>query len=353
MQMETSGSVTVDAGVLPSLAGIAAAHGLADLAVKLEEVQAVAAIDLASCARELDAVRGESLVQRSARHLLSLGGKRLRPLCVSLCARLGRAPDRVVQDLAIAAELVHSATLLHDDVVDVGDTRRGWPTARTIYGNAASVFAGDWLLVDALRRVRAHDLPGTLESLLATIDEMIAAESLQLEGRGKLRLDRDSYFRVVRGKTAALFRWACAAGARAGGLGADEQEALGSYGEELGLAFQLIDDLLDLAGDPARTGKKLFADLHEGKATYPLIVLLEREPDARPLIEALVAQDEPSPSAIAALRRAVERTDAVQACRELAVSHADRARTRLARFDETPAREALFTLVLAAVHRDR
>src|SRR5439155_11378446 len=125
-----------------------------------------------------------------------LRGKHLRPLCVALASRLGAGFTAPARSLAVAVELVHSATLLHDDVVDVADRRRGEPSARIVYGNAASIFAGDWLLVAALRRIAATGIDGLLERMLAVIDDMIAAESLQLERRGRLAGDRDDYFRI-------------------------------------------------------------------------------------------------------------------------------------------------------------
>src|SRR5262249_22155884 len=140
------------------------------------------------------------------------------PLCVALAARAGNGFGAAARQLAVAVELVHTATLLHDDVVDVGDTRRGAPAARVVYGNAASIFAGDWLLVEALRRVRAAAVPDALDRLLDIIEEMIMAESTQLDRRGVMVADRAAYFRVVEGKTASLFRWALWAGGRAGGL---------------------------------------------------------------------------------------------------------------------------------------
>lgn len=350
MQLSTEGPGQGTTDVLSSLGSVAAEQGLAGLSRQLTRARELVAEDVAAFAPELE---GERLVDRAARHLLSMGGKRLRPLCLSLCARLGDARAGVVRDLAAAVELVHCATLLHDDVVDLGETRRGRPTARMVYGNAASVFAGDWLLVHALRRVRAHDVPGVLDALLATIEEMIAAESLQLENRGRPRFDRDTYLRVARGKTASLFRWACLAGARAGGLLGADEEALVAYGEALGIAFQIVDDLLDVAGDPVRTGKGLFADLHEGKVSCPLIVLVERDPQARALLEWLGRSEAVRRQDEEALLAALRRVEAGEACRRLAETYATAAAAQIERFPRSLARDGLHALALAVVHRDR
>src|SRR5688572_5346960 len=235
--------------------------------------------ELKDVERALDAVpRGERIVQRAAHHLLDLRGKHLRPMCVALAAKVGTGFDARAKELAVAVELVHTATLLHDDVVDLADTRRGRTAARVVYGNAASIFAGDWLLVDALRRIAAAH-PALVEPMLGVIEEMILAESLQLERRGRIDgMDRTSWLRVVEGKTASLFRWAMRAGSTAGGLDEPVAAALERFGVALGVAFQTVDDCLDLAGDPAVTGKDALADLREGKLTYPVLIALEREP---------------------------------------------------------------------------
>lgn len=345
--------------MLTSLSDVAEGQGLAELATRLREVEAVAHDDLATCADALeqlarrDDVRPDSVVVRSALHLLGLGGKRLRPMLVALSARCGGVFDERARDLAVAAELVHNATLLHDDVVDVGDVRRGAPTARTLYGNAASIYAGDWLLVDALRRVRRAGVPGTFETLLSTLDALIEGEALQLEGRGRLRADRETYFAVVRGKTASLFRWACASGAIAGGLGETGRDALAAYGEHLGTAFQIVDDVLDFAGQQETTGKELFADVREGKATYPLVVAMEREPELRALLEP-IAQGLAAPDAdqIAQLMETLERTGAIDEARRLAHEHVARALEALSVLPESPARSALETVALATIYRN-
>ena len=235
-------------------------------------------------------------------------------------------------ELAVAVALVHNATLLHDDVIDQGALRRGAPTSRMLYGNAASVYAGDWLLVEALRRVVRAGIPGLLESLLSTIDEMIAGEAIQLERRGKLVADPSAYFQIIEKKTASLFRYAMAAGARAGGLGPNETRALEAYGRHLGLAFQLIDDALDLSGETESTGKALFTDLREGKLTYPLLIGLERDPDLHGMVqEALAREEEPLPAGLGArIQRALNESGALPATTRLAEQHVAEARAALA-----------------------
>jgi octaprenyl-diphosphate synthase len=344
-----------DSDVLTRLRAVCGTRGLGDLARRLEALAELVRWDLADVEAGLSRLEaGESVVQRTATHLLDLGGKRLRPMCVALACRMGSGFGPQGAELAVAVELVHSATLLHDDVVDVGDVRRGRPAARTVYGNAASVFAGDWLLIEALRRVRRAQVEGALERLLDVIEEMILAESIQLEHRGRAQTRADTYFRVVEGKTAALFRWGMFAGGRAGGLGDEPCAALEAYGLHLGVAFQLVDDLLDYAGDEAVTGKELFVDLREGKTTYPLIVALERTPALlADMEEAIGAPPGPLPAPLRErLLRAVTHPEVVSACRALAAHHAEQAVRHLSAFDDGAAKDALVTVAEATVHRE-
>jgi octaprenyl-diphosphate synthase len=281
-------------GTLGRLEGLAWDQALEPLAVRLGRVFDLVSGEMADLDADLAAIQPvEGPVKSSASHLLRLPGKRLRPLCVALAARTAGDTPAGVKDIAVAAELIHSATLLHDDVVDLGDVRRGEQTARLVYGNAASVFAGDWLLVEAIRRVRrgAASHPDVLDAMLDAIDRMIGAESVQLEGRGRLVCERDVYLSVVRGKTGALFGWALYAGARVGGLPEAVCLALEGYGSHLGVAFQVVDDILDLRGDPTALGKSLHADLREGKATFPLIAALEARPSLRTAVESLSRGD--------------------------------------------------------------
>lgn len=339
--------------VMSRLAGITAKHGLPSLAETLGIIGAFVASELEGLERELQGIpRREDLVGQSARHLLRLGGKRIRPLCVALAGRMGDPQPFAIRKLAGAAELVHSATLLHDDVVDQGDLRRGEPTARALYGNAASVFAGDWLLIEALRRVRQARIPGTLDRLLDIIDEMIQAEAVQLERRGRIAADASTYFRVIEGKTAALFRWAMFAGGRAGGLEHSACAALETYGNHLGVAFQIVDDALDVAGDEGEMGKALFADLREGKMTYPLIVGMERDPALVGLLERAVKAEEPLPEEVGeGLRGSLRSSGAIEAAHAKAREHAELAGASLTGLPEGKARAALEAVARVAAER--
>ncbi|MEM8930431.1 MAG: polyprenyl synthetase family protein [Acidobacteriota bacterium] len=344
-------------GMLERLETICVDQGLSGLAGRLDDMIGFLGTDLAALEAELASIprHRERVVGRAADRLLDLGGKRLRPLCLALAARIGGEVDQRVLDLAVAIELVHSATLLHDDVVDGADVRRGAATARAVYGNAASIFAGDWLLIEALRRVRRAEIPGLLEGLFDVIEEMIFAESLQLENRGRLSMNRETYFRVAEGKTASVFRWALIAGGRAVDLDDAWVTALGDYGQHLGVTFQAVDDLLDLTGESTATGKELFTDLREGKMTLPLILALERRPELRAVIEQIVAlpiEAELPPGLAMTVIGHLRETQAVEDTRVIAHERSARAVSALDIVPPSPARHALATVAEAIVDRD-
>jgi len=202
-------------------------------------------------------------------------------LALLLACRCFGSISGAAKELAVSVELIHSATLLHDDVIDDGALRRGAPTARTIWGNAVSILTGDLLLVDALQRTQAA-APNLMLPLLDTLRRLVDGEIVQLRGRARLDASEATYLRILRDKTASLFRFAAHAGAQLGGASPEQRRRLERFGEGLGMAFQLVDDVLDYEGE--HTGKTLFADLREGKLTLPLVLACADEPQ---LVEAL------------------------------------------------------------------
>ena len=346
----TSLAVESKPAVLDRLAHVSDVHGAPHLRDRLASLGRFVAADLGAFEQELAAIpRGARVVHQAAHHLLDLRGKHLRPLCVALASRFGEGFTPRARGLAVAVELVHSATLLHDDVVDVAERRRGEPTASVVYGNAASIFAGDWLLVTALRRIAATGVDGMLDRMLTVIDEMIVAESVQLERRRKVTGAREDYFAIIEGKTAALFRWAMVAGARVAGLGPDAEVALERFGLHLGVAFQAVDDELDFAD--SGTGKDALADLREGKVTFPMVVALERDQALRGRLEAMIAQEAIAPSELSAVAAAIRATGALVATRQLAEDHVRRAVATLEALPAGTARDALETVALASLER--
>ncbi|HEU4385327.1 MAG TPA: polyprenyl synthetase family protein, partial [Anaeromyxobacteraceae bacterium] len=254
--------------------------------------------------------------------------------------------------LAAAAELTHSATLLHDDVIDDGPVRRGQPASRVIWGNTVSVLAGDWLLARALEIVNGHAARGlALPALLRTMRRLVEGEVKQLSLRGGFHATEQDYFEVIDGKTASLFGWATAAGAWAAGADGEAPESLSRFGEGIGMAFQLVDDALDYAADPQQLGKHLGTDLAEGKATLPLIRALAAEPRLRERLGPIADGTAPPESAAAEVIEAVRRSGGVEAARALAREHTRGAMAALARVPDGPHRRALADAAAALTER--
>lgn len=347
--------------VLAPLAAVSSRQGLDPLADRLLDLRAWLAQDMAEVDRALAPNvrsaegRPGDLAERAASYLLARPGKRIRPLCVVLAARLADSPgkngvnDRAVHDLAAACELVHAATLLHDDVIDEGTERRGVPAARVVYGNSASVLAGDHLLVEALRGVRRTGMSSLLDGLLDVIARMVEAEAMQLEQRGRFEPARATYEAIVDGKTAALFRWGLRAGGTVAGLGEEALGRLDGVGRQFGMAFQLVDDVLDFEGDPETTGKATLTDLREGKLTWPLIIACEVDDTLLADLRAVL----PNGADLPELSARVEATGALQATRRTAQDRAEAACAHLRALPDGPARRAIQAVVEAAVVRTR
>ena len=230
----------------------------------------------------VDAVasRAHPLVDEAAMHLIKAGGKRLRPALVMLASRAGE-PGRRSSDLAGAAiELVHIATLYHDDVIDETEVRRGVPTVHSKWGIEVAVLAGDYLFACgcALGAEAGGEVPGILARAIAGVCEGQIVETAAL---GEPARPVEEYVDTIRQKTAELFRAACELGAATSDASEDRRAALVSYGENLGLAFQIVDDVLDVIGDPRITGKKVGSDLREGVLTMPFLLAAQRDDATR------------------------------------------------------------------------
>jgi octaprenyl-diphosphate synthase len=262
-------------------------------------------------------------VQKVCRHILEAGGKRIRPAICLLSHRAVGGGDPLPVDLAVSCELLHNATLLHDDVIDEGDVRRGRPAARIVYGNAISILGGDYLLMRTVETVAARG-PQFMKEYVETLRLLVEGEVIQLGLRGSIETTAEQYFGIIEGKTASLFRWASFCGALAAEADAQTCEGMARFGWHVGIAFQLIDDVLDLTADATRLGKSLLADIAQGKMTLPVILASAREEGLRPLLETLVAGEEPAAIAeqIAAI---VTGSGAPAEVRGLATEHTDKA----------------------------
>ncbi len=216
------------------------------------------------------------LVAEASTHLIKAGGKRVRPALVMLASHAG-TPGEPATDLAAAAlELVHLATLYHDDVIDETDTRRGSPTVHSKWGIEVAVLAGDYLFANgsSLGAEAGGEVPGILARAIAEVCEGQIVETSTVNDPDR---SIDEYMSTIGGKTAALFRAGCELGAATSGAVSEDRSSLMMFGENLGLAFQIVDDLLDILGDPTVTGKVLGTDLHEGVFTLPVLLAIERD----------------------------------------------------------------------------
>ena len=291
------------------------------------------------------------LINQIAEHIIGAGGKRLRPLLVLLSARAcASSNDDSCIRLAAIVEFIHTATLLHDDVVDESGLRRGRKTANALWGNAASVLVGDFLYSRSFQMMVGLEQMQVMRVLADTTNAIAEGEVLQLLHMGDPDVSEARYFDVIRRKTAILFAAACRLGAIAGKQPAPVADALYSYGMELGIAFQIADDVLDYAGDADRIGKHLGDDLAEGKATLPLIVAQRHaSPDQVEIIRTAIREGrrELLPQIVSAIRQ----TDALQQSLDQARSHAENARLQLAALPPSTWRDALEVLADYAVAR--
>ena len=208
-------------------------------------------------------------------HALFNGGKRIRPLLCILTARLCSNQETTLYPLAIAFEYLHVATLLHDDVIDHADTRRGRPTANKVFGLTEAILAGDFLHARSMYLVGTLGGKRCLELICRSTEAMVGGEFLQLSNVHNLNQSEADYFSVINGKTALFIGAVCETGGIFAGADNSKTQALKNYGANLGLAFQIKDDLLDYLGDSTKTGKKIGNDFYEGKMTLPLIRTLE------------------------------------------------------------------------------
>src|SRR5436190_701093 len=217
-----------------------------------------------------------TMIPEVANHLINSGGKRLRPMLTLAMARLTGYPGDGHVKLAAAVEFMHTATLLHDDVVDESEMRRGRLAARMLWGNEASVLVGDFLLGQAFKMMVEVGSLRSLEILSSAAAVIAEGEVMQLAAAKNTATTEDEYLSVIRGKTAELFAAACEVGPALGGRSKDEQSACRSFGMNLGIAFQLVDDALDYGGKAAKLGKNVGDDFREGKITLPVVLSFRR-----------------------------------------------------------------------------
>jgi octaprenyl-diphosphate synthase len=320
--------------------------------VNLESIRAPIADDL----RAVDEVIRRSidsevvLVRTIADYIIEAGGKRLRPALLLLAANAVGAKGPARHELATVIEFIHTATLLHDDVVDESSLRRGRRTANAEFGNAASVLVGDFLYSRAFQMMVALGNIRVMQVLSDATNVIAEGEVLQLLNVNDPDTDEESYLRVIRYKTAKLFEAATQVGAILGDAPAETERALADFGMHLGTAFQVIDDVLDYSGDLAETGKNLGDDLAEGKPTLPLIRAMQVGTAAE---KALVrrAIEEGGKADLGAVVEAINRTGALDYARDCARREAAVATARLSALPDSACKDSLLQLAHFSVER--
>lgn len=290
------------------------------------------------------------LIDQIAHYIISAGGKRIRPMLVLLFSSALGFVGRERFELAATVEFIHTATLLHDDVVDESGLRRGRRTANALFGNAASVLVGDFVYSRAFQMMVAVNRMRVLEILADATNVIAEGEVLQLMNMHDPDIAVEDYLRVIRFKTAKLFEASARLGAVLADADAGTEEACADYGRSLGTAFQLVDDLLDYEGATEQLGKNVGDDLREGKPTLPLLIAMERgSPSERELVRHAIKHGEVA--RLADIVAIVRSTGALAATRGAARTEADKAGKALDRLPATPYRDALLDFSVRSVER--
>ena len=291
------------------------------------------------------------LINQIAEYIISAGGKRIRPVLILLVAKAHAYSGTAHHELAAVVEFIHTATLLHDDVVDESSMRRGRQTANALFGNAASVLVGDFLHSRSFQLMVALDNMRVMQILSDATNVIAEGEVLQLLNMHDPDVTQESYLTVIRSKTAKLFEASAQLGALIAGASEADIEAAAEYGRSLGTAFQLIDDVLDYAGDATEIGKNVGDDLREGKPTLPLIYLMENgTPEQRELVRSCIEQgDEQHFDAVLA---AITSSGALDYTRQQAEAAAQRAADAIAGWPDSVYKQSMLQLCSFAVARN-
>jgi octaprenyl-diphosphate synthase len=290
------------------------------------------------------------LIRQVSEYIINSGGKRLRPALVLLSAGCFDYRGQAHHELAAVVEFIHTATLLHDDVVDESDLRRGRETANALFGNAASVLVGDFLYSRAFQMMVAVDNMEVMRILSDATNTIAEGEVLQLLNCHDPDIDEENYLRVIRYKTAKLFEAAGRLGAVIGGGTAEQKDALANYGMHLGTAFQLIDDVLDYSGEATETGKNIGDDLAEGKPTLPLLYAMQHG-SAEQTASIRQAIEHGGLTEFQNVLTAIRDTNALQYTREQAQREVETANAAISALPDSKYKTALLQLSAFAVDR--
>lgn len=293
------------------------------------------------------------LVSKTASHILFSGGKRLRPILTVLSARLCGYSDHFAKKISTVFEYLHAATLLHDDLVDGATVRRGSPVAHSIWGNSTAVLVGDFLLARALSIASETGRLKIIKIISQITENMSQGEIHQLMRKGDIDLSESEYMEIITRKTAVLIQGSCRVGAILAKASEKDEKAISDYGFNLGLAFQMADDLLDYTANPVSLGKEIGADLKEGKLTLPVIRALGvANPKDQSQMKAIIQNEQFSAEEFRILVDMLNQYDGIQYTRKLAVERIDAAKAALSVFEPTEIRNLLNDIADYALERE-
>ena len=311
--------------------------------------------DLERVEREisLESVGSVETVTTITQYLQSGGGKRLRPILVLLCGKLvGHTTDASIR-MGAVVEMIHTATLVHDDVIDVAKSRRGRPSPNVIWGNHTSVLAGDWLYMQAFQVALRERNFHVLDLLIGLTQMMVEGELLQLERIGRVAVSEADYMELVHRKTASLFSACARLGAICGGADEATENRLGDFAWNLGMAFQLVDDVLDFTSSEKMLGKPVGNDLREGKVTLPLIYAMdEATAEERKLIDSVLADGNYESVPFLKILQMIRKYRGIERAMERAQSLTDKARAQLLEFPNSKYQRALLAVTDLVTERD-
>jgi octaprenyl-diphosphate synthase len=311
--------------------------------------------DLSAIEREFgrDTVSNVEAITEIGEYLREGGGKRIRPALLLLSSKLFAYRGRGAIKLGAVVEIIHTATLVHDDIIDEAQTRRGRPAANTQWGNSRCVLAGDWLYMQAFKVAVQERSFRILDTLIDLTQQMVEGELLQMEKLGKL-ISLEEYFDLIFRKTACLFSVCMRMGGILGGATAEQEESLAQYGRDLGMAFQIVDDVLDLTASESVLGKPVASDLREGKVTMAVIHALERcTAEEKELIQTVMREQAFDGVSHADILEILNRYGSLEAASSRAMQYAELARNAICSFPPSEIKQALLWAPEFVVAREK
>src|SRR5262252_795193 len=301
----------------------------------------------------VESVAGVEAVTAIGQYLQSAGGKRLRPALLLLSSKLAGNGNSTAIQLAAVVELIHGATLVHDDVIDAAEIRRGRPSTNVKWGNHTCVLAGDWLYMQAFQIALRERNFQILDLLISLTQMMVEGELIQLERIGKIAISEADCMELVDRKTACLFSVCARLGAISAGADTVTQEKLGEYAWNLGMAFQLVDDMLDFTAREKTLGKPVGGDLREGKVTLPLVYALERAtPEERGLVETILRDRSYDTVPFRRILALLDKYQGIERVKERAQTFTEKARQIIQEFPDSPYQRALVAVTELITERD-